>query len=96
MKKDKYDKSFKKKVVELYWAGISAKKLSQEYNVSDTSIYNWAKIFPKSISVSDKKNTRDTITTIQLENLRLRKEVEVLKKAMTIFLNDCRNEDKKN
>lgn len=87
MGQERYDASFKKKIVELYKSGTSASKISEEFNISETSIYNWTKNYSKSGRDKDYKVIDQTnFSKIQLDNILLKEEVEVLKKALKIIL----------
>lgn len=79
-----YNDDFKKTVVELYHTGSSVSLLSSEYGVSEVTIYKWIKALTP-VSVEAGSLTPQEIATIQKENLRLKQEVEILKKAMTLF-----------
>lgn len=83
----KFNDDFKQMVVDLYHSGNSSvKDLSSEYGVSDVTIYKWIKMFtPIQSGDGDKAITQKEINTIQKENLRLKQELEILKKAMAIF-----------
>lgn len=70
------------RLVELYRSGTTVGELSREYGVSEVSIYKWIKGLSP---VEDSDVTPAQIVEIQKENLRLLQEVEILKKAMTIF-----------
>ena len=83
MSRKRYNQEFKQTVVELYRSGTSVSQLSSEYGVSEVTIYKWIKqLSPiegtQELTVSD-------VEAIQKENLRLKQELEILKKAMTIF-----------
>lgn len=80
----KFNEEFKKTVVELFHSGSSVKDLSSEYGITDVTIYRWIKEYTP---VSDEGNslTPKEVSAIQKENLRLKQEIEILKKAMTIF-----------
>ena len=77
--KRKYNDDFKKMVVELYHTGSSVSTLSNEYGVSEVTIYKWIKALTP---VNGKENslTPQDITEIQKENLRIKQEIEILKK----------------
>lgn len=83
MKQKRYNQEFKQTIVELYRSGTSVSDLSREYGVSEVTIYKWIKV------LSPIENggglTPAEIAEIQKENLRLQQEVEILKKAMTLF-----------
>jgi len=81
----KFNEDFKKTVVELYHSGSSVKDLSSEYGVSDVTIYKWIKAYTPVKGAEGKPVTPKEITEIQKENLRLKQELEILKKAMAIF-----------
>ncbi len=83
MSRKRYNQEFKQTVVELYRSGTPVSQLSSEYGVSEVTIYKWIKqLSPiegtQELTVSD-------VDAIQKENLRLKQEIEILKKAMTIF-----------
>lgn len=80
----KYNDEFKKTVVDLYHSGTSVEELSNEYDVSDMTIYKWIKDFTP-IGTEEESLTPKELAAIQKENLRLKQEIEILKKAMVIF-----------
>lgn len=61
----------------------SVSDLHREYGISEVTIYNWI----KALTPGDGRDglTPADITEMQKENLRLKQEVDILKKAMTIF-----------
>ncbi|WEA46097.1 transposase [Priestia aryabhattai] len=79
-----YNDEFKKTIVDLYHAGNSVKDLSSEYGVSEVTIYKWVKGFTP-ISSEEGSLTPKELADIQKENLRLKQELDILKKAMAIF-----------
>ncbi|CAK6479711.1 hypothetical protein BFRIG_05425 [Peribacillus frigoritolerans] len=80
MSSQKYDESFKKKIVQLHLEGRAPTELGKEYKVSPTAIYSWIKLYADETAVSLKE-----FTNIQKENTRLKQEVEILKQAMAIM-----------
>lgn len=82
MKQKRYNQEFKQTIVELYRSG-TVSDLHREYGVSEVTIYKWIKALSP-IEGSDGLTPAD-IAEIQKENLRLKQELEILKKAMTIF-----------
>jgi transposase len=82
--KRKYNDDFKKMVVELYHTGSSVSTLSSEYGVSEVTIYKWIKALTP-VNGEENGLTPQDITEIQKENLRMKQEIEILKKAMAIF-----------
>ena len=83
MSQKKYNQEFKQTVVELYRAGTSVNQLSSEYGVSEVTIYKWIKLHSPIEGTNEL--TAAEVAAIQKENLRLKQEVDILKKAMTIF-----------
>jgi transposase len=81
----RYNDDFKKMIVDLYHSGSSVKDLSSEYGVSNVTIYNWIKDLTPIEGTGDKEITPKDVDVIQKENLRLKQELEILKKAMAIF-----------
>lgn len=81
----RYNDDFKKMVVDLYNSGSSVKQLNSEYGVSDVTIYKWIKEFTPVEGSDGNEITPKEVDAIQKENLRLKQELEILKKAMAIF-----------
>lgn len=81
----RYNNDFKKMIVDLYHSGSSVKDLSSEYGVSDVTIYKWIKNLTPIEGTEGKELTPKDVDAVQKENLRLKQELEILKKAMTIF-----------
>nr|WP_295974006.1 transposase [uncultured Bacillus sp.] len=82
--KQTYNEEFKKTVVELYHTGSSVRTLSSEYGVSEVTIYKWIKALSP-VDGTENGLTPQDIAEMQKENLRMKQEIEILKKAMTIF-----------
>ncbi|UZW65682.1 transposase [Priestia flexa] len=80
----KYNDKFKKTIVDLYHAGNSVKDLSSEYGVSEVTIYKWVKAFTP-ISSEEGSLTPKELAEIQKENLRLKQELDILKKPFEVF-----------
>lgn len=76
----KYEEDFKRKIVKLHLEGHSVAALSSTHNISHTSIYKWINNQKK----SELQNEKVTLE-ISKENERLKKEVDILKQAMTIL-----------
>ena len=83
MKQKRYNHEFIQTVVELYRSGSTVSQLSSEYGISEVTIYKWIKLH--SPIEGTQELTAAEVAVIQKENLRLKQEVEILKKAMTIF-----------
>lgn len=74
----KFEDEFKKKIVRLFLEeGKTKKSISMEYNVSVASISNWVKQFRNECQNNEKVNDE---YNYMKENLRLRKELEEVKK----------------
>jgi len=81
----KFNEDFKKMVVDLYNTGSSVRELSNEYGVSEVSIYKWNKKYSP-INLEDGTTiTPDDFAHLQKQFRRLQEENEILKKAMAIF-----------
>lgn len=83
MSQKRYKQEFKQTVVELHSSGTPVSQLSSEYGVSEVTIYKWIKQLSRIEGI--KELTVSDVEMIQKENLRLKQELEILKKAMTIF-----------
>lgn len=83
MSQKRYNQEFKQTVVELYRSGTLVSQLSSEYGISEVTIYKWIK--QHSPIEGTQELTVAEVEAIQKENLRLKQELEILKKAMTIF-----------
>ncbi|MGE7114696.1 transposase [Lysinibacillus sp. NPDC047702] len=83
MSQKRYNQEFKQTVVELYRSGTTVSQLSSEYGVSEVTIYKWIKLHSPIEGVEELTATE--VSSIQKENFRLKQEIEILKKAMTIF-----------
>jgi transposase len=81
----KYNEDFKKMIVDLFNSGSSAKDLSNEYGVSEVTIYAWVKKFSPIETEDGTTTTTDEIAKLKKQMLRLQEENEILKKAMAIF-----------
>ena len=80
-----FNDEFKKMIVEMYEGGEPVSKLSDEYNLSRPTIYNWIKLY-KTIEISDNETTDlNEMMKIKREMAKLKEENEVLKKCITIF-----------
>jgi transposase len=83
MGKKRYSTDFKLEVVNQYRLGTAVSKLSSEYGISEVTIYKWIKLYAP---VEGEVNmTKAEVLSVQKENERLRQEVDILKKAITIF-----------
>jgi Transposase and inactivated derivatives len=82
---NRYSEDFRKMIVRLYHAGQSVSELVSEYGVSDVSIYNWIREY-KHINPEDSESpTMKEVSELQKEIIRLKRENEILKKAIAVF-----------
>ena len=82
--KKKYTDDFKAMIVELHRSGKPPSETMREYCISSSAYYNWIND-NKTVTVDDQKFTAKEVKLLKRENLRLKEEVEILKKALTIF-----------
>lgn len=82
--KKKYTDDFKAMIVELHRSGKPPCETMREYGLSSSAYYNWISD-NKTVTVDDQKFTAKEVKLLKRENLRLKEEVEILKKALTIF-----------
>jgi len=68
----------KKTIVELYRSGRSVGDLHRDYDVSEVTIYKWIKALTP-VEGAEGLTPKD-IAEIQKENIRLKQEVDILKK----------------
>lgn len=88
----RYNKDFKMEVVKAYMAGDkSTAQLAAEYNVSKSTITEWAKKYDEECqykNTTNKTNESDSAREIRRLNQMLKekeKEIEFLKKAAAFF-----------
>ena len=90
--RQKFDKEFKKKAVELSYARGSVSEIADELGIKRALLYRWRKEFSqyKDNSFPGKGNPK--MTDLERENARLQKELrearmerDILKKAISIF-----------
>lgn len=77
----RYSDDFKKMIVNLYNSGISVWELHYDYNLAQNTIYRWIQDF----SPPNEADTPTDIDTLRKENLRLKQELKILKKAIEIL-----------
>ncbi len=82
MTKKKYSVDFRKMIVNLYQDGAPVADLTDEYGVSNVTIYKWINLYKEDkgsgISKSD-------VLALQKRLKQLESENDILKKALTIF-----------
>ena len=83
----KYEPEFKRKIVRLHLEeGRTYKSITTEYGVSKTAIQRWCDEFSKECqAISQNDPTAENEANLMKENLRLRRELEEMKKE-NLFL----------
>lgn len=83
----KYEPEFKRKIVRLHLEeGRTYKSITTEYGVSKTAIQRWCDEFNKECqTISQNEPTAKNEADLMKENLRLRRELEEMKKE-NLFL----------
>ena len=76
-KRKVYDEDFKKMIVELYESKKPVCEIKREYGLVDATIYRWINEYGSTSNHEMKK--------LKKENLKLKEELEILKKAIAIF-----------
>jgi transposase len=76
---------FKEMIVELYQTGSSVADLSREYGVTKVTIYKWIKQYSEIKIDENTTVTKKEMLEIQKENNKLKEELAILKKALSIF-----------
>jgi transposase len=81
----RYNKDFREMIVELYQTGSSVADLSREYGVTKVTIYKWIKQYSEIEIAENTTVTKKEMLEIQRENKKLKEELAILKKALSIF-----------
>ena len=84
-RKKVYDEDFKKMIVELYENKKSVCELKREYGLADATIYRWINEYGKIKKETGEITNNHEIKRLKKENLKLKEELEILKKAIAIF-----------
>ena len=84
-KKQVYDEDFKKMIVELYENKKPICELKREYGLADATIYRWINEYGKIKTETGEITNNHEIKRLKKENLKLKEELEILKKAIAIF-----------
>ena len=80
-----YDEDFKKMIVELYENKKPICELKREYGLADATIYRWINEYGKIKTETGEITNNHEIKRLKKENLKLKEELEILKKAIAIF-----------
>ncbi len=84
-KRKVYDEDFKKRIVELYENKKPVCELKREYGLVDATIYRWINEYGKIKTETGKNTSNHEMKKLKKENLKLKEELEILKKAIAIF-----------
>ncbi len=83
-----FTEEFKKRMVELYNAGKSRTEIVKEYDLTPSALDRWISRINRTGSSREKDNRtaeENELIELRKENVRLRLENEILKKAVLIF-----------
>ncbi|MCX4304162.1 MAG: transposase [Clostridia bacterium] len=84
-KRKVYDEDFKKMIVELYESKKPISEIKREYGLSEASLYRWIKEYGHIKTETGEITNNHEIKRLKKENLKLKEELEILKKAIAIF-----------
>jgi transposase len=84
-KKKVYDEDFKKMIVELYENKKPVCELKREYGIAEATLYRWIKEYGKIKTETGEITNNHEMKRLKKENLKLKEELEILKKAIAIF-----------
>ncbi|WP_367369714.1 transposase [Pediococcus parvulus] len=82
MTKKKYSVDFRKMIVKLYQDGAPVADLTDEYGVSNVTIYKWINLYKEDKGSGIYKSD---VLALQKRLKQLESENDILKKALTIF-----------
>lgn len=83
-----FTEEFKKRMVKLYNAGKSRTEIVKEYDLTPSALDRWISRINRTGSSREKDNRtaeENELIELRKENIRLRLENEILKKAALIF-----------
>lgn len=81
----KYDEDFKKMIVELYENKKPVCEIKREYGIPEATLYRWIKEYGTVKTDTGEITNNHEIKRLKKENLKLKEELEILKKAIAIF-----------
>ena len=84
-KRKVYDEDFKKMIVELYESKKPVCEIKREYGLVDATIYRWINEYGKIKTETGESTSNHEMKKLKKENLKLKEELEILKKAIAIF-----------
>ena len=90
--RQKYEREFKQKAVELSYARGNAKEIAEELGILPELLYRWRREFQQYDKNSFPGRGKPKMTDLERENARLQRELrdakmerDILKKAVSIF-----------
>ncbi len=90
--RQKYDREFKRKAVELSFARGNAKEIAEELGIRQELLYRWRREYQQYDKNSFPGQGKPKMTDLERENAHLQKELrdarmerDILKKAVSIF-----------
>lgn len=81
-----YNKDFKDMIVELYNSGKTKDQLCKEYKIGHTSLNRWINERTEISKEDGETISKQEIKRIEKENAKLKQEIEILKKALVLFV----------
>ena len=84
-KRKVYDEDFKKMIVELYESKKPVCEIKREYGLVDATIYRRINEYGKIKTETGESTSNHEMKKLKKENLKLKEELEILKKAIAIF-----------
>lgn len=81
----KYDEDFKQMIVELYENKKPVCEIRREYGIPDATLYRQIKEYGKIRTETGETTNNHEMKKLKKENLKLKEELEILKKAIAIF-----------
>ena len=84
-KKKVYEEDFKKMIVELYENKKPICEIKREYGLCEATLYRWIKEYGKIRTEPGETTNNHELKKLKKENLKLKEELEILKKAIAIF-----------
>lgn len=81
-KRKVYDEDFKKMTEELYESKKPVCEIKREYDLVDATIYRWINEYGKIKTETGESTSNDEMKKLKKENLKLKEELEILKKRL--------------
>jgi transposase len=86
MSHSKYDDAFKRNAVKLVESGTTAAQVARDLGIPVNQLYMWCSRYRKTPSKhGNASENQDEVKKLQKELTRTRMELDILKKAITIF-----------